>query len=671
MIARPALFTRLICIGGVLLVSTGGSAAATSPRAAATAAASAVQVPPQGGAGDQAEALLRRARESGLQFVNTNDRRARDAARKDLDEAEDLAKAEARRNPACANCVEVQAAVHFFRAYFKFANEYDECVEVATRGLAQFPQSARLAYFKGYAHYARNEAREAAAALNRFLVVAPNDPLADQVRQLVNDSQQRFLGGWYNQANFYQSNESRIIAFNPQTNRNELVFQVTPEYELQLGQMGFTQISQEAPAANDPDAVAFLQQLAQRLVQKTPGPGFNYQVTVLDSPQVNAVTPPGHIMVYTGLLRFVDTEAQLAGVLAHELAHNYGHHSARQLIKAYHAQQLAATVTKAINPQSAVSQVLTQLTARVGVDLFLKAYSRFEEQEADYYGAHLMLNGGYNPTSMSSFLLKMYQANPRQPIKFLSTHPPHSDRINNLSDYLEAFPLDRELVVDSSEAFKKLKERYPSAAPITGPAVPAFPGGNRPPSPPIPTPSAAPLGGTLGAAPQSPRPGPPPSQGPPPANPSGMPIPPGGIPGPPPVPPGAPLPPPLPPMPAMVSLGVWGPATGGLQIAFGQTGELVEGRVTQVPAAWLPRVRVGDVVFVNGVRDGGVVRGWYLNVPRPGDCPALSPKFSSATVEFTDDTLTITTNEFPYSTVACTWSDVSEPRQYRWSRIPR
>ncbi len=71
-----------------------------------------------------------------------------------------------------------------------------------------------------------------------------------------------------------------------------------------------------------------------------------------------------------------------------------------------------------------------------------------------------MVNAGYNPTALPSFFLKMYEANPRQPIKFLSTHPPQPDRVNNMSDYLQAFPLDRELAIDSSDAFKIMKARY-------------------------------------------------------------------------------------------------------------------------------------------------------------------------------------------------------------------
>lgn len=408
----------------------------------------------------QIDALLQRAQTGGLQSQQTNDRKARDQARKDLDEAEKVVRAALRKDAACEVCVTGQVAVHFFRSVFNIDNEYDECLKLADEGLERFPQNARLALYKGFAHYNRSQQREAAMALRRFIMLAPNDPAAAQARTLADDAQQKFLAGWYSQANFYQSPESRVTNYNAQTFTNDVVFQVTPEYEAQLGQLGFASLAQSAPVMNDPEAVAFLQQLVARIVEKTPGPSFRYQVSLLDSPAVNAVTPPGHIIVYTGLLRFVDSEAQLAGVLAHELAHNYGHHSARKVIKAYLVQNIATNLARTVNPQTVVAQAITQISTSVGVNLFVNAYSRFEEQEADYYGAHLMFNAGYNPTALPSFFLKMYEANPRQPIKFLSTHPPQPDRVNNMSDYLQAFPLDRELAIDSSDAFKIMKARY-------------------------------------------------------------------------------------------------------------------------------------------------------------------------------------------------------------------
>jgi tetratricopeptide (TPR) repeat protein len=529
----------------------------------------------------KAEALIEQARQQGIHAANTNDRKARDFARRYLDDAERLVRAELRRNAACESCLASQVTVLFFRSAFGYAKEYDECIELATKGLERFPQNSRLAFIKGYAHYNRGEFRDAASALTRFLAVSPGDANAEAVRALVADTRQRFLTGWYNQANFYQSNESRILQLNPQTGQTQLVFQFTPEYELQLGQQGFAALSQAAPVVSDPELSAFLQHLVGRLTEKTPGPGFRYQVTVVDSPDVNAVTPPGHILVFTGLMRFVETEGQLVGVLAHELAHNYGHHSVRRLIKAYHAQSVATSVTRLVNPQGAVPQLVTQLSATIGIDLFLKAYSRFEEQEADLYGAHLMFNAGYNPTSLTSFLLELYEANPKQPIKFLSTHPPHPDRVNNLSDYLEAFPLDRELVVDSSEAFKKIKARYPGRGQTGMPGPPA----GLPPLPP----------------------------------PIGMPRTPAAPPAPPPVPTGAPPPPPLPPAPSQPPAPIGAPPSPPVPIDAPQSPPVPPPAPVAAPPAPPPTAPPAPAAPTPPPP----------TLPMPGGPPAFGPGFTS------------------------------------------
>jgi Zn-dependent protease with chaperone function len=74
------------------------------------------------------------------------------------------------------------------------------------------------------------------------------------------------------------------------------------------------------------------------------------------------------------------------------------------------------------------------MLAQFGIGLFLNAYSRHEEKEADLYAAHIMFNAGWNPTAMSLTFLKMYKLHPKQPVKFLSTHPPIQDRADYLTE---------------------------------------------------------------------------------------------------------------------------------------------------------------------------------------------------------------------------------------------
>lgn len=399
-------------------------------------------------------------------WVRSRDAKSGDTARKGLDDVIKAARVGARRDPACEPCVEHLVVAEFYNAALGFEKNFGACLDDAGPAMARFPANGRIALFGGAAFYRKGDFATAGRALKHYMASSARNQENDAfAAPMIADSQSKFIDAWYNQANYYQTDESRILQMNSKTFKNDVVFQFTPDYELQIGRQGVTALTANTKTANDPEAVAFLQQLVTRLTSKTPGPGFSYAVTLLDSPQVNAVTPPGFILVNTGLLRFVDTEAQLAGVLSHELAHNYAHHSARRLIKSYHVQQVGAAVVKAINPSSAAAQAITNLSVSMGAGLFLNAYSRFEEKEADLYGSHVMFNAGYHPTALSGFFLKMDRANPKQPPKLLSTHPPLPDRTDYLTDYIEGFPLDRELVVDSSEAFKQIKARYPSLPP--------------------------------------------------------------------------------------------------------------------------------------------------------------------------------------------------------------
>jgi predicted Zn-dependent protease len=424
----------------------------------------------------QAEALIKQGREQGLRYLNDNDNHAKNDAKKSLEQAEKLLKDAIKRQPECAKCTEQLVADYFYQAYFGFSKDYDECIETAERGLARFPGNARLAFFKGYAHYNAKEYSEAAKALNQYLMAASGEPETEaKAREILKDSQQHFLTDWNRQASFFGSKESRIERYNAQTMKNEVVFQATPELEAQLGGLGFASLTEKAKTLEDPEVKAYLDGLVTRLLSKSPGPVGNVRITLIDAPEVNAVTPPGHIIVYRGLLGFAENESQLAGVLAHELGHNYAHHQARTVIKGYVMQGLATSLLQALKPQGRAENTVAQLAAQMGVGLYMKAYSRGEEKEADLYGAHIMFNAGYNPSDASSFFLKMYKQNPKQPIKFLSTHPPLQDRAEYLIDYLENFPLDKEMRQDSEE-FQKIRARLgkaQTAAPGRGVIPPA------------------------------------------------------------------------------------------------------------------------------------------------------------------------------------------------------
>jgi predicted Zn-dependent protease len=425
--------------------------------------------PPAGDAAFQqdavsrAERLVQEAKQDGSRYLQSKDESAKKSAKRSLEEAEDLLKKELKRDARCERCVAALTSDYFYRAAFGISKNFDDCIKTATEALSRFPTNGVIAFYKGYAHYNSKQYADAIKALNLYFASKPSDDqAAAQARQVLADSQRRFLAEWNHHANFYQTPESRIEVFNAQTYKQDVVFQVTPEYELGLGNQAVAQVAQSGKQVKDPQIQSYLEGLVSRLTSQSPGPSFNYQVVLLDSPEVNAFTVPGRIFVNTGLLAACESEAELAAVLGHELAHNYAHHGARMLIQQYHAQALAANLARAVNPQGQVAQLMTQLATSLGVGLFTKAYSRAEEKEADLYGTHIMFNAGYNPTAMSSFDLKLFKLHPKEGIKLFNTHPPAPDRVQYVTEYLESFPLDREMRTDS-EDFQRIRARFVGA----------------------------------------------------------------------------------------------------------------------------------------------------------------------------------------------------------------
>jgi beta-barrel assembly-enhancing protease len=162
--------------------------------------------------------------------------------------------------------------------------------------------------------------------------------------------------------------------------------------------------------------------------------GVRWKVNVINDPKtVNAfATPGGYLYVYTGLILAADTEAELAGVLAHEAGHVVGRHSARAMVNAYGLAAIAE-VALGKNPGTA-AQIAAQL---VGGGAML-AHGRSEETEADEYGVRYAAAANYDPRGLITFFSKLKAKEGSTPgiFKWLSTHPPSGDRIRHLEQYI-------------------------------------------------------------------------------------------------------------------------------------------------------------------------------------------------------------------------------------------
>lgn len=178
-----------------------------------------------------------------------------------------------------------------------------------------------------------------------------------------------------------------------------------------------------------------VQSIARRLVPHTAtfrddAPGWNWEVNTLDSKELNAYAMPGgKIMVYSGIVdRLELTDAELAAIIGHEIAHALREHSRERISRAY-AQQLALAGVGAV---AGVGEGVMQLANMVATVTFQLPHSREQESESDSIGIELMARAGYDPNAAVSLWQKMIAAQEGSPPEFLSTHPDPSSRIGSL-----------------------------------------------------------------------------------------------------------------------------------------------------------------------------------------------------------------------------------------------
>lgn len=167
---------------------------------------------------------------------------------------------------------------------------------------------------------------------------------------------------------------------------------------------------------------------------------WNWEVNVQSSKDVNAYCMPGgKIMVYTGLIEKLQaSDAELAAVIGHEMAHALREHTRERMSRAYAEQLALAGVAVATGASQGVMQLASQVTAVT----FQLPHSREQESEADRIGLELMARAGYDPNAAVTLWQKMAKVGGGGPPEFLSTHPASASREQQLkADIPRVMPL--------------------------------------------------------------------------------------------------------------------------------------------------------------------------------------------------------------------------------------
>lgn len=230
------------------------------------------------------------------------------------------------------------------------------------------------------------------------------------------------------------------------------------EKEIALGKGLAQDIERQAKIVDDPIIAEYVNRVGQNLVRNS-DTKVPVTIKVIDSEEVNAFAlPGGFFFVNTGLILRAESESELAGVMAHELAHIAARHGTRQATRG----QIANLATIPLIFMGGWAGYGIRQGASVLVPMGFLAFSRGFEREADLLGLQYLYKAGYDPTSFVDFFEKLQSMEKRKPgtmAKIFSSHPPTDDRIEaaqkNIQELLEAKP---EYVVTTSE-FNDVKER--------------------------------------------------------------------------------------------------------------------------------------------------------------------------------------------------------------------
>ncbi len=230
------------------------------------------------------------------------------------------------------------------------------------------------------------------------------------------------------------------------------------EKEVRIGKQYAQQVEQGAKLIDDPVVTEYVNRIGQNLVRNSDAK-VPFTIKVIDSDEINAFAlPGGFFYVNSGLILAADDESELAGVMAHEIAHVCAHHAMREMTRA----NLANLATIPLIFVGGGLGYGAYEAAGIGVPLAFMHFSRDFEKEADYLGTQYLYKTGYDPNSLVSFFEKIDALQKKKPgalAKAFSTHPQTPDRIEKTQEEIaKLLPARDEYVVTTSE-FDKVKAR--------------------------------------------------------------------------------------------------------------------------------------------------------------------------------------------------------------------
>ena len=211
----------------------------------------------------------------------------------------------------------------------------------------------------------------------------------------------------------------------------------SPKQDVEVGQQVAPDAERQLVMLKNSRTDGYVNDLGRRLAAKAPGEKYPYRFKVVNDQAINAFAlPGGPVYVNRGVIEAADNEAQLAGVIAHEIAHVALRHGTNQASKAS-AAQIPLAILGGIIGSDSTKAVLTQPGTSFAVNSILLKYSRTAESEADILGTQILYDAGYDPNAMGQFFQKIDDRQKGSgPVEF--SQPSADNRIERVSQEVDA-----------------------------------------------------------------------------------------------------------------------------------------------------------------------------------------------------------------------------------------
>ncbi len=235
--------------------------------------------------------------------------------------------------------------------------------------------------------------------------------------------------------------------------------------EVQAGQQAAQQANKQLPILPDSSPITqYVKRLGANLAAHAPGERWPYNFHVVNQKEINAFAlPGGPVYVNLGTIQAADNEAELAGVMAHEISHVVQRHATRAATKQMYAQ-LPLAILGGIFGGGALGQ-MAQMGLGFGLGSYFLKNSRQAEKEADLLGTDIMYDTGYDPHAMAQFFRKLEEQGGARTSQFFSDHPNPGNRFEYVSAEVQTLP-PRQYKLDTPE-FQDIHRMAMGAKPLT------------------------------------------------------------------------------------------------------------------------------------------------------------------------------------------------------------